>query len=98
MPTAALKFQPRVRRGSKINSSSRRTALFRDAAFETFAAHFAGQVAADDNDSAIALLILASWPLVIAIKDHVDTLKDEALVVSPPNQHARQLPAALDSV
>ena len=88
MLSAALKSLPRERRRSKINSSWRRTALFRDAAFETFADHFAGQVAADENDSALALLIRFPWPLMIAVKDHVNTLKDEALVVILERENA----------
>jgi hypothetical protein len=78
----------RVRRGSRINSSQRRTALFRDAAFETFADHLTGQVAADENDSALALLIGFPRPLMIAVKDHVNTLKDEALIVVLERENA----------
>jgi hypothetical protein len=60
----------------------------RDAAFETFADHFTGQVAADENDSALALLIRFPRPLMIAVKDHVNTLKDEALVVILERENA----------
>ena len=55
--------------------------LLGEAALETFGDLLAGQVAADENDAAFALLILFPWPLMIAIEDHVHALKDKALIV-----------------
>jgi hypothetical protein len=55
--------------------------LLDEAALETFGDQLAGQVAADENHAAFALLILFPWSLMIAIEDHVHALKDEALIV-----------------
>ena len=46
-----------------------RRKLLGEAALETFGDQLAGQVAADENDAAFALLILFPWPLMIAIED-----------------------------
>src|SRR6516162_6228970 len=56
-------------------------ALFRDAALKTFSDHLARQVAADEDDPALAFFILIPWPLTIAIEDHVNPLEDEARIV-----------------
>jgi len=50
-----------------------------DAAFKALADFVFGQVAANENDTAVARLIVAPRPLVVAIEDHVHALKDETL-------------------
>jgi hypothetical protein len=57
-------------------------ALFGDAAIKSFCDLFAGQIAANKDDAAIALFVRLPGPLVIAVKDHVHALKDEALLVT----------------
>src|SRR5262245_37553577 len=57
------------------------SALFRYAAFEAFGDHLAGQVAADENDPAVAFLARLPWPLMIAVENHVHALENESLVV-----------------
>ena len=39
------------------------------------------QIAADEDDAAVALFVLVPRPLVIAVEDHVHALEDETLVV-----------------
>ena len=59
----------------------RRAALFGDAALEPLGDHFTGQVAADENDAAVARLAGFPWPLMIAVEDHVHALEDKAMVI-----------------
>src|SRR5215469_4828920 len=54
-----------------------RLALIGDAAFKAFGDHFAGQVATDENDPAVALLISFPRPLMVAVEDHVHALQDK---------------------
>src|SRR5271169_3749575 len=53
----------------------------RDTALEPFGDLLAGQIAADEDDAALALLVLLPRPLMIAVEDHVHALKHEAPVV-----------------
>src|SRR5437764_3415289 len=55
--------------------------LFGDAALEAVGDHLAGQVAADENDAAVALLAGLPRPLMIAIENHVHALENEPLIV-----------------
>ena len=50
-----------------------------DAAFEALPDSVFGQVAANEDDAAVALLVGAPGALVIAVEDHVHALKDETL-------------------
>src|SRR5579864_8766260 len=52
-----------------------------DTALEPVGDLFSRQVAADEDDAALAFLVLAPRALVIAIEDHVHALKDKALIV-----------------
>jgi hypothetical protein len=52
-----------------------------DAAFEALPDPVFGQIAANEDDPAVALLVGAPGALVIAIKDHVHTLKHKTLGV-----------------
>src|SRR6516165_8187302 len=73
---------PRQPIGSCAASEAlRRVALFGDAALEPLGDHFAGQVAANENDAAVARLAGFPWPLMITVENHVHALEDKALVV-----------------
>src|SRR5215469_9121205 len=73
---------PRQPLGSCAASEAlRRVALFGDAALEPLGDHFAGQVAANENDAAVARLAGFPWPLMITVENHVHALEDKALVV-----------------
>ena len=63
-------------------------ALFGDAALEAFGDQLARQVAADENDPAVALLTGLPRPLMVAIENHVHALKDEALLVVLERENA----------
>src|SRR6516225_6846813 len=65
-----------------------RLALFGDAALEAFGDHLTGQVAADENDPAVALLTGLPRPLMVAIENHVHALKDKALLVVLERENA----------
>src|SRR5260221_2751687 len=64
----------------------------RDAAFETLSDLIFRQVAANENDAAVALFIRAPRPLMIAVEDHVHALKYETLgiVLERENPFAAQ--------
>ena len=62
--------------------------LFGVAALETFSDHLSWQVAADENDAAFALLIFFPWPLMIAIEEHMDALKDKTPIVILKGENA----------
>src|SRR6185437_12372956 len=49
-----------------------------DAAFEALANFIRGQIAADENNAAVAGLVGAPGPLMVAIENHVYTLEHEA--------------------
>src|SRR5690242_154930 len=55
------------RRPALLGATWRYLALLGDAAFEAFGDHLAGQVAADEDDAAVALLAGLPWPLMIAV-------------------------------
>src|SRR3984885_9030064 len=59
-----------------------------DAALEPFGDGLARQVAANEDDAAVSLLVFGPWPLVIAVKDHVHALEDKALIVVLEGQDA----------
>src|SRR5215467_3101760 len=58
-----------------------------DAAFEALPDLVFRQIAADEDDTAVALLVGAPRALVIAIKDHVHTLKHKTLGVVLERQY-----------
>src|SRR5580692_50731 len=53
----------------------------RNAALEAFGDLLAGQIAADEDDTAVALLAVFPWPLVVAVEDHVHALEHKARIV-----------------
>ena len=59
-----------------------------DAAFEALPDLVFGQIAANEDDTAVALFVGAPGALVIAIKDHVHTLKHKTLGVILERQYA----------
>src|SRR5580704_7369223 len=58
------------------------------AALETFGDLFARQIAADEDDAALPLLVFFPRPLVVAVEDHMHALKDEALLVVLKRENA----------
>src|SRR6185437_7256554 len=84
VPPAAI---ARVR--STTETVSLRASLISgDAALKTFGDRLARQVAADEDDAAVALLVLVPGPLVIAVQNHMHALKDETLVVALERENA----------
>jgi hypothetical protein len=68
------------------------------ARLETLAEQVLGQVAADEDQPALPLLVGFPGPLPVAIEQHVNPLDDEALVVVLQRQnalHAQQVGAVL---
>ena len=59
-----------------------------DAAFEALPDLVLGQVAANEDDPAVALFVRTPRALVIAIEDHVHALKNETLGVVLEQQYA----------
>src|SRR3974390_2255313 len=49
---------------------------------------FVRQIAADEHDTALALLALLPRPLVVAVENHVHALKHEPLVVALEGEDA----------
>src|SRR5262249_47873183 len=58
------------------------------ARFEALADHLLGQVAADEHDPALALLVSAPRALVIAVEDHVHTLEHETVGIALEREDA----------
>ena len=59
-----------------------------DAAFEALPDSVFGQVAANEDDAAVALFVRTPGTLVIAIEDHVHALKHETLGIVLERQYA----------
>src|SRR5579864_6014356 len=59
-----------------------------DAAFKAFTDRLLRQIAADEDDAAIAFLAFFPRPLMVAVEDHVHALEDEAVVVVLERQDA----------
>src|SRR5262249_52270853 len=60
----------------------------REAAREAFPDLILRQLAADEDDAALALFILLPRPLMVAVEDHVHALKRKALVVILERENA----------
>src|SRR6185369_7522119 len=59
-----------------------------DAAFKALTDFIFGQIAPDEHDAAVANLVRAPGPLMIAVEDHVDALKHETLGIVLERQDA----------
>ena len=59
-----------------------------DAAFKALTDFIFGQIAPDEHDAAVANLVPAPGPLMIAVEDHVDALKHETLGIVLERQDA----------
>src|SRR5215831_8759191 len=69
-------------------AAGKRGAPLGRAAREAFPDLLLRQLAADEDDAALALFIRLPWPLMVAVEDHVHALKREALVVALERQNA----------
>jgi hypothetical protein len=67
--------------GYRVVSGVRHERRSGDAALETLRDRLARQIAADEDDAAVALLAVFPRALVIAVEDHVHALKHKALIV-----------------